>query len=339
MAICSRLNTISICTGYDGIGLGIGLVESEYKNICYVEREAFAVANLVTKMQEGVLDEAPVWSDLKTFDGAAWRGQVDLVTAGIPCQPFSKCGTQQKTKDERWLWPALWRVVCQVQPRYLFLENIAEFMGGGLGSVISDLAEMGWSAEWGMFSAAEVGAPHQRRRFFLLAHPDQLYSVRRDSKNGNDRRQLKNKKKNRQATGTKLTRHSKHLADTASAGLQSSGQTKNRIKKELALPSRRSHICQDEKLAAADGRKLSKKKCQSFNACQSGVAVVNTIWPAGQGEYQHDWEEPRATKPRLGRAVNGLASRVDRLRLCGNGVIPLVAAKAWSILKRRLDEG
>jgi DNA (cytosine-5)-methyltransferase 1 len=121
-------------------------------------------------MAEKNLDQAPIWDDLTTFNGTAWRGKVDCITAGFPCQPFSAAGKQLGIEDDRWIWPAIKRIILDVEPSFVFLENVPQLVRGGLAFVLSDLAQLGFNAEWGLYSAAEVGAPHKRDRFWLLAH-------------------------------------------------------------------------------------------------------------------------------------------------------------------------
>jgi DNA (cytosine-5)-methyltransferase 1 len=124
-------------------------------------------------MEAGHMAPAPIWSDLSTFDGRPWCGVVDCLTAGFPCQPWSVAGQQRGTEDERWLWPDIARVLREVRPPLVFLENVpALASGGGLGRVLGSLAELGYDAEWDVFSAAEVGAPHQRKRLFVLGLSD-----------------------------------------------------------------------------------------------------------------------------------------------------------------------
>jgi DNA (cytosine-5)-methyltransferase 1 len=120
-------------------------------------------------MEEQALDQAPIWSDLVTFDTGPWRGRVDIVTAGFPCQPFSAAGQRRGVDDDRWLWPDIARIIGDVGPRYVFLENVPGLVRGGLPHVVADLASLGFDAEWGLLSAAAVGAPHRRQRFWLLA--------------------------------------------------------------------------------------------------------------------------------------------------------------------------
>ena len=164
------LRALELCAGYGGFSLG--LREHDVSTVAYVERDSYAAAVLVARMEEKRLDQAPIWDDLCTFDGAAWRGRVDIVTAGFPCQPFSSAGKQLGLDDERWIWPWIARIIADVQPRYVFLENVTGLIRAGLGHVLTDLAELGFDAEWGVLSAADVGAPHRRQRVWILADAD-----------------------------------------------------------------------------------------------------------------------------------------------------------------------
>jgi len=134
-----------------------------------VEREAFAAATLVRAMEEGSLDTAPIWSDLRTFDALAWRGAVDLVVAGFPCQPVSCAGLRRAQRDERWLWPSVARCVRDSGSWGVFLENVPGIVNRGMADVLEDLAGLGFSAEWDLLSAEDVGAPHRRVRWWCLA--------------------------------------------------------------------------------------------------------------------------------------------------------------------------
>lgn len=160
---------LSLCAGIGGISLGLRRAIPALRTVCYVERELYAAGVLVRQMQAGALDSAPIWSDLRTFDAGAWRGRVDLVTAGFPCQPHSVAGKRKGTEDERWLFEDIARIVRDVGARAVFLENVPGLVSLGFDRVLGTLADLGLDAEWGVFSAAEVGAPHLRRRLFILA--------------------------------------------------------------------------------------------------------------------------------------------------------------------------
>ena len=163
---------MALCAGIGGLELGLEITLPEYRCVCYVEREAYPAAVLVSRMAEGALDEAPIWDDLETFDGRPWRGIVDIISAGFPCQPWSTAGEQKGTDDDRWLWPAIARILRHVRPRYIFLENVPNLVNGGPDPILCDLAGLGYDATWDVFSAFSVGAPHIRKRLFLLAHAD-----------------------------------------------------------------------------------------------------------------------------------------------------------------------
>ena len=116
------------------------------------------------------MDSAPIWSDLKTFPSQEFRDRVDLLVAGYPCQPFSAAGKRLGTEDPRHLWPHIAGSIRVIRPRFCFFENVEGHISLGLREVIGELEEIGYQTAWGIFSAAEVGAPHQRKRVFILAY-------------------------------------------------------------------------------------------------------------------------------------------------------------------------
>ena len=273
MDTTKTINHLSLCSGYEGIGSGLSRVLPTLRNIAYVEREGFPAANLVAKMEAGALAPAPVHTDVKTFPFAEFRGCVDILSGGFPCQPFSAAGKREGVEDPRHLFPYIAAGIRECQPRIVFLENVEGIISAKtadgesvLQYVLRELEGLGYRATAGVFSAAEVGAPHQRKRVYILA--------------------------NRNNTGLEG-----HQCDSTSE--------------------------QGEPIQADAG------------------AAGGTRWPSRPSEPQHDWEEPRVTgqtEPRLGRATNGASSRVDRLRLLGNGVVPATAAKAFVTLIQRLND-
>src|SRR6056297_1581926 len=161
---------LSLCSGAGGLDLGLHLACPGYRTVGHVERDAYAAAILVARMEDAALDRAPVWDDVATFDGRPWRGAVDIVTAGYPCQPFSVAGKRRGADDPRHLWPHVARIVREIQPPFVFLENVAHHLRLGFPEVASGLVDMGYRLAAGLFTAAEVGAPHKRERLFILAH-------------------------------------------------------------------------------------------------------------------------------------------------------------------------
>lgn len=166
---------LALCAGAGGLELGIGLAERRYRTIAYVEREPAAVAVLKARMRDGCLHRAPVFDDLRTFKGRPWRGRVDILSAGYPCQPFSTCGDRKGFADERNLWPHVARIIGEVRPARVCLENVSAHLSLGFPLVAWDLRRLGYRFAAGVFSAGEVGAKQERQRLFVLADADGLF--------------------------------------------------------------------------------------------------------------------------------------------------------------------
>ena len=132
------------------------------QTLAYVEIEAFAAWNLVEQMESGLLAPAPIWTNLKTFQWQLFRGMVDLLTGGYPCQPFSLAGKREGTKDPRHLWLYLGQGIATVNPLGCFFEDVRQHLNVGYRSVREDLEGLGYQVREGIYSAKEVGAPHKR---------------------------------------------------------------------------------------------------------------------------------------------------------------------------------
>lgn len=164
-------NVLSLFSGCYGLDFGVELAVTNSRVVCGVEREAYACALLVQRMQEGCLAPFPIWSDIRTFDGKPWRGVVDCVVGGFPCQDISNAGKMAGIRGERsGLWYEMARIVGEVRPSYVFVENVDALLVRGIDSVCGSLAALGYDACWETFSAAQIGAPHIRKRVFILAH-------------------------------------------------------------------------------------------------------------------------------------------------------------------------
>ena len=172
MDTTKTITHVSLCAGYGGIDLGLQRAIPNLRTIAFSEIEAFACANLVSKMEAGLLDAAPIWTNLKTFPWAEFRDRVDILSGGYPCQPFSAAGKRLGTEDPRHLWPYIADGIAAMRPSVCFFENVEGHISLGLPNVIEDLGRLGYRTTWGIFSASEVGAPHQRKRVFIMAHRD-----------------------------------------------------------------------------------------------------------------------------------------------------------------------
>jgi len=167
----------TICSLFSGIG---GLDEAVHlaapgsKTVVYVERESYAVATLCKKMEDKILDNAPIWSDITSFDGHPWRGKVSTIIGGFPCTDLSVAGKKEGiVKGNRsGLFYEYVRLIGEIRPRYVFVENVSGLLdNGAMGIVLGEFSKIGLSCQWGMFSASGVGSSHQRQRVFLLAYP------------------------------------------------------------------------------------------------------------------------------------------------------------------------
>jgi len=190
-----KINHLSLCTGYEGIGMGLRTILPNLREVAFVEREGFCCANLESKIEKGLLDEAPIYTDLKTFPYRKFRGLVDILSGGFPCQPFSQAGLKKATEDPRHLFPYIAKGIEECQPRIVFLENVEGILSCKTGEgepvvkyVGRTLEKMGYRTEVGIFSASEVGAPHQRKRVYILglAHSENIGCRGRTHRDGDD---------------------------------------------------------------------------------------------------------------------------------------------------------
>ena len=230
MDLYTEYTVISLFSGIGGLDLGVRDVLPA-RTICYVEREIKAASVLAERASEGLLDEAPIYSDVKTFPTELFAGKVDIdfLLSGFPCQPFSVAGKQEGSDDERNLWPDTIRIIRELRPRYVFLENVPGLVAHEyFGTILGELAEAGYDAEWGCFKASDIGASHRRERLFILAHATGINSERPISI-GDGRREPEAQAGNR---GSDLA-HAKHQRS-----VQSEPQEQSRQRQGLSQRSR-----------------------------------------------------------------------------------------------------
>lgn len=166
------MNELSLFTGAGGGLLGTKLLG--WKHVGYVEFNDYCQRVIAARIADGYLDNAPIFGDVRQFiqSGYAeqYRGFVDVVTAGFPCQPFSNAGLQLGADDPRNMWPATIECLRVVRPKYALLENVPGLLTSGyFGTVLGDLAQSGFDCRWRILSAAETGAPHKRDRLWIVA--------------------------------------------------------------------------------------------------------------------------------------------------------------------------
>lgn len=155
---------------FAGIGGGIlGGKLCGFKTICYVEINKFCQQVIRQRIKDGIFEDAPIWDDIKTFDGKSWAGYVDIITAGFPCQPFSISGKGLAEKSEKNLWPDTYRIIKEVSPQWIFLENVPALLTKDyFGKILIDLASEGYTCQWECLSAKNIGAKHERNRLWVI---------------------------------------------------------------------------------------------------------------------------------------------------------------------------
>jgi len=316
---------LSLFTGYGGLEMGLDRAIGGTRTVCMVEREAFAIGNLVAQMEAGALAPAPIWTDVSTFDGKPWRDRVDILCGGPPCQPFSTAGKRRHTDDERWIWADVARIVADVRPGVVFFENVPGLRKRGLGVMLRDLAALGYDAEWGSFTASEAGAPHRRTRLFLLAYAD--------------REQLRQLCRGRSGQGGASAAQpqlaGEEVADAKRDGRVGRGQLRGHAAVVAAKGG--------EEVAYASGLGLSKLRTTHDE--HRGDAPGHQ--PDGRDAFPpapddtdgwRRWLGSGGAQPgvRGGAHAGGCKNRVHRIRLLGNGVVPVQAELAFRELSARV---
>ena len=324
------MNSLSLFSGAGG-----GLLAEKYilnwRSIGYVEYNTYCQKVIAQRIKDGFLDEAPIFGDINGFieSGAAkkYKGFVDVVTGGFPCQPFSTAGKRKAQDDSRNLWPQTLTVLCDVRPRFALLENVPGLLsvngGGYFAQILADLAESGFDARWCVLGADDVGAPHRRKRLWIVAHSSSIWS---------------------------------QIGRTYQADAEIGGTGKNYISGSGIYDRRQSDAKENEDVAHSqsesgdgsyDDGGISMGREQVSKSGNSGGAnnvadsdsergrggnigrkdAENVGKPSRRSEHGY-WH----TEPNVGRVAHGVANRVDRLKALGNGQVPLVAATAWKLL-------
>lgn len=256
-------------------GIGGGILagkEHGWKCVCAVEIDPYCRSVLMARQNDGLLPPFPIWDDVCTFDGKPWRGVVDVVSGGFPCQDISQAGNRAGIEGTRsGLWSEMYRIVGEVRPRYVFVENVAALLVRGIDRVLGDLAALRYDCKWGMLGAADVGAPHRRDRLWLLATDAECIELW-------------------QPAGGRRGENG-----------ESSTQSGN-----------------DGKEGFVANTYSSRKLQPQGDECEKRKWACDSVW----------W----VTEPDVGRVVNGVPFRVDRLKALGNAQVPQCAAEAIEIL-------
>lgn len=314
------MNELALFAGAGGGILGGKLLG--WRTICAVEWEPYAACVLAARQNDGLLPPFPIWDDVQTFDGKPWRGIVDVVSGGFPCQDISAAGKGAGIDGERsGMWKEMARIVCEVRPRFVFVENSPMLTSRGLGVVLGDLATLGYNAEWGVISAADTGAPHLRERIWICAKQRGLLSYPELQWIGRRKQQPESIEETDGANVANSIGTQEHgIRGTCEQGRNTLGWNwKTSQQNNGEASSNGISGCNQSKTSVAN---TDSAQCQG-NQCtkriqQKYADFSSTSW----------W----STEPNVGRVANGVAARVDRLKAIGNGQVPRVAATAFKLL-------
>lgn len=272
----------------------------------------------------------PNWGDIKSI---AWSGQfdIDLLTAGYPCQPFSQAGKRLGEDDPRHLWPFVADAIRITRPRLVLLENVRGHVSKGLDQVLGDLSYLGYLGAWVCVRASDVGAPHRRERLFILAADAQRQQLQRWGNAdelvrppGPEHREACERQRDGDAAGDRRAAP----ADTSDLGLERLGDTRRRW---CGDPHHR-QFAPDAECPGLEGP-------GSDEGWWSGTAYGDAVrrWECALGR-----PAPEPTVRRVddgsARRVGDRLSRSQALKILGNGVVPQQAAYAWGVLAPRVEE-
>ncbi|CAL2108648.1 DNA (cytosine-5-)-methyltransferase [Tenacibaculum sp. 190524A02b] len=314
---------LSFCYGYGGLERGVSRV-LPIKPVAYVEIEAFQNFNLVAAMESGMVDKAPIWTNLKTFNGKPFHNKVHGIVGGYPCQGESLAGKRKLWKDERFLWPYIERAVHEIRPFWCFFENVAGHLTGSFPYILESLRNLGYSVETGIFTASEVGAPHKRERVFILAldnsYIDELQKERakRLGMDGNLLQDIRGKE------------NTIGFAETSTKMVDTNNKRRNGNRLSSGQEKELPRASVSGKFIPNSSSKRNGEGCKEYKT--RFFEQKSNQWPAGPGEQQYKWEELRTTEPGMGCTVNGYNFRTELLRQYGNGVVAQTAEKAFSML-------
>ena len=356
-----QLNELALFAGAGGGILGGKLLG--WTTVCAVEWEPYPASVLMQRQNEGILPPFPIWDDVQTFDGKPWRGIVDVVSGGFPCQDISAAGKGAGIEGKRsGMWTEMARIIGEVRPRFAFVENSPMLTSRGLGRVLGDLAAMGYDARWGVLGAVDAGAPHKRERIWIVAHAG---SERAGSVGGEtDTNRRRNARRNESAL---RQNHGPDGADRTNSASEAKGDVadaKNSEWRSGQFGKQNPSVWpqgHDKSFGGredvADAEKQGARGLPIGTSSEyprlgvSGENVADTVrggLPQPESKSIQEWTEDRtsertriastswwATEPDVGRVANGVAARVDRLKAIGNGQVPAVVRLAWEILSKK----
>jgi len=343
-----KIRHLDLCSGIGGFALGIAGAGRDVSTVAFCEIEPYCQAVLRKHWPD-----VPIYDDIKTFPAEEFQ-DIDILTAGYPCQPFSLAGKRGGTADDRHLWPEVYRIVAAVRPTWCIFENVPGHITMGLDEVLSDLEDEGYSAGTVVLGAVAVDAPHRRQRVWIVANAGRAHGERwpdvcagnsePDGQGFADGQQkvspaqcgsadaADTARKRKEGVGKKeLARNSAHnVAHSFCEGLERQsgeldvrGNQPGRQREEEGGPAAESGLRAD----VADA--VSRRGCRGTNRVSGGQRQPEKAVRHGRGRGRQEdglW----LPEPPVGRVAHGIPNRVHRLKGLGNAVVPPLVTQLFT---------
>lgn len=309
---------LALFNGIGGFQLAAYLVG--WENVAHVEIDEWC--NRVVKQH---FPESESHTDIKNFNGTKYKGTIDIITGGFPCQPFSVAGKRKGKEDDRYIWPQMLRVIKEVEPAWIVGENVTGIIGMVLEQVLSDLESSGYNTETFIIPACSIGALHKRDRLWIVAHANGKRWKDEQKEKGQllcDKiRNGKTQKQKRTELERGTIEHGAILSDTESIGREQPWNTRQR---RTRFENSSSH----------DGRTLPNTNgtgCEELNT--TSLTEGQRFYTGNAFEGRNYWQ----VEPGVGRVANGVSNRVDRIKGLGNSIVPQVALEIFRAINKTLD--
>jgi DNA (cytosine-5)-methyltransferase 1 len=312
---------------FSGIG-GLAVALRQYvRPIAYCEIDTYCQGVLLSNMVSKRIFVAPIWDDVKTLSRDNLPNCVDIIYGGFPCQDISIAGHGKGLAGERsGLYWQIHRLAKEIQPKFIFLENVPAILCRGGSAVVESLAEMGYDCRWCVISAASVGALHRRERWFLLAHS------KRDGRRPDAARhelQAEPAQLQRQNGQTCADNPETICPDVADASItrlegQRDGAGSPSTKESMLASG-------SEDVPNSKGSNDRQFTCQQM---QRQVSESGKKTESGGIIYDacEDVEQWREVVSSVCRTTDGVPCRMERIKSLGNAVVPLQAKTAFETL-------
>jgi DNA (cytosine-5)-methyltransferase 1 len=284
-----KLNALDLFSGIGGNTLAL----SEWtRTIAYCDFDKHAQSVLLSRMRSGDIKPAPIWDDVSTLTAEQFSCPIDIIVGGFPCQDISVAGKGAGINEETrsGLFFQVVRLVRELRPTFIFLENVPAIRTRGLDIVLRELTQAGYDCRWTMLSASSVGALHKRERWFLLAHTNEKLVA---------------------DTSRKLPYRSR--AEPEQTGRNESSNSGSKV-------ANSEDNGRDQECSILRGRYQRDRSQRDIGS----RSIFSCVVTPGEDHW--------AAEPGVGRVVDGIPLRVDRLKRLGNSVVPQQAKKAFEIL-------